>query len=84
MAIGFIFSSVLYLAPDLGTWVNLASGTEDFLKLSICHVWRTELALELYLHMGVINRNSELLKTNSLNFDYRMIDVKLFSGLQYR
>ena len=66
MAIGFIFSSVLYLAPDLGTWkmdnlFNLASGTEDFLKLSICHVLRTELALELYLHLGILNRNSELL-----------------------
>ena len=30
--------------------LNLASWTEDFLKLSICHVLWTKLALELYLH----------------------------------
>ena len=52
MAIGFAFSSVLYLAPDFGTWkmdnsLKLASCTEDFLKFSICYV---ELALEFFFH----------------------------------
>ena len=37
VAIGFAFSSVLYLAPDFGTWkmdnsLKLASCTEDFLE----------------------------------------------------
>ena len=36
------------------------------------------------LRWGILNRNSELFWTNGLNFDYRMIDVKLFSGLECR